>query len=428
MGTIRILGGRKLEGSLRIQGSKNAALPMIAASVLHNGKSVLHNCPRIADVGYMADILKNLGAEVYWRGESLYMNCEHLVYSQIPEIYAEKMRSSIIFVGALLGAMGRSAIAHPGGCTIGPRPIDMHMAALKALGAEVEERDGMIYASCRKLQGADIVFKKKSVGATQQAILAAVKAEGTTRLYNCAREPEVQWLVRYLNARGADIQGEGSDTIIIRGVSSLKDIEYEVPPDRIVAGTYLCAAAITRSCITLENVPLEELTAFLKEYRKIGGQYKGNSGKLVADGRKVDKAIPFLETDVYPGFPTDLQSPLMAVLATVSGTSHIRETIFEDRYQAAKGLQTMGAGILVKDKDAWVEGVPVLRGARLQASELRGGAALVLAGLAARGETFVENCQYIERGYAHICEDLSALGAVIDKDTGKNLHEDFELS
>ncbi len=416
MGNIKILGGRKLSGSLRIQGSKNAALPMIAASVLHNGKSVLHNCPQIADVGYMTEILNGLGARTWWEGKSLHLDCTHLRYGQIPSVYAEKMRSSIIYLGALLGRFHQSAIAHPGGCVIGARPIDIHLQVLKLLGAHIREKDGMIYASCTQLKGNEYEFPKISVGATQQAILAAVKAQGVTRLHRCAREPEVQWLVRYLNSRGADITGENTGEIVIRGVEQLTDLEYEVPPDRIVAGTYLCAGAITRSKITLENVPVEEMESFLHMYRKMGGQYEVNSGKLLADSRELNRAVTYLETDVYPGFPTDLQSPLMAVLTTVRGVSHIRETIFEDRYKAAEGLQKMGAAIDVNGQDAWIYGGASLRGARLKARELRGGAALVLAGLAASGETVVEDCEYIERGYEHICEDLSALGGVIRKE------------
>lgn len=428
MGCIRILGGRQLHGSLRIQGSKNAALPIIAASVLHKGKTVLHNCPRIADVGNMIHILVELGAEARWEGNSLYLDCTHLAYGEIPRVYADKMRSSIIFMGALLGRLHRAGIPHPGGCVIGPRPIDLHFQVVKTLGGEIQEQEGMIYAFCRELTGGEIIFPKISVGATEQGILAAVLARGVTHLYNCACEPEIQWLAHFLNARGAQIQGAGESKITIYGVERLEDITYRIPPDRIVAGTYLCASAITRSRITLLDAPTEELGAFLEVYRKIGGQYEAISGKLIADGRRVESALPYLRTDVYPGFPTDLQSPLMAVLSTISGISHIQETIFEDRYKAAGDLMKMGAKIRVHKQDAWIEGVSSLRGARLSAPELRGGAALVLAGLAARGETIVDNCEYIERGYEHICEDLVSLGGVISKDTGIDLHEDFKVS
>lgn len=419
MGCMRIWGGRPLEGSLRVQGSKNAALPMIAASVLHNGKTVLHNCPRIADVDYMTDILKMLGTKAWWEGNTLFLDCSQVFCGRIHKAYAQKMRSSIVLLGALVGRFKKAAIAHPGGCVIGPRPIDMHLEVLRALGTEISEEDGMICAKCRELKGASYRYRIRSVGATQQGILAAVLAKGTTQLLHCSSEPEVQWLIRFLNKRGADIVWENEEDICIHGVNCLEDVEFEIPPDRIVAGTYLCAGAITRGRVTLENVILEEIEAFLDVYQKMGGQYEVNSGKLLTDSRRVELAIPYLETEVYPGFPTDLQSPMMAVLATVPGRSHIRETIFEDRFKAAQGLQKMGASIYIEGRDAWIEGGSPLHGARVQACELRGGAALVLAGLAAQGETIVENCEYIERGYEHICKDLFALGGILERDTGR---------
>ena len=419
MGCIRVWGGRPLNGSLRVQGSKNAALPIIAASVLHNGKTVLYNCPQIRDVDCMTDILRMLGAEVWWEESTLFLDCSRADCRQIHKAYAQKMRSSIVLLGALLGRFHKAAIAHPGGCVIGPRPIDMHLEVLQSLGAEMMERDGMIFAQCKNLKGGSYRYRIKSVGASQQGILAAVLAKGTTRLFHCSSEPEVQWLVRFLNSRGADIVWENHEDICIHGVEELHDIEFEIPPDRIVAGTYLCAGAITRGQVTLENVILEEIQAFLDVYQKMGGQYEVNSGKLLTDSRKVEYAIPYLETEVYPGFPTDLQSPTMAVLATVPGRSHIRENIFEDRFKAVKGLREMGASIYIEGRDAWIEGGHPLHGARLQACELRGGAALVLAGLAAQGETVVENCEYIERGYEHICKDLFMLGGILERDTGR---------
>lgn len=419
MGCMRIWGGRPLKGSLRVQGSKNAALPMVAASMLHRGKTVLYNCPRIRDVDCMTEILRMLGTKAWWEENTLFLDCSQVFCGRIHKAYAQKMRSSIVLLGVLLGRFGEASIAHPGGCVIGPRPIDMHLEVLKALGAEISENDGMICAQCRELIGGSYRYRIKSVGATQQGILAAVLAKGTTRLLHCSSEPEVQWLIRFLNSRGADIVWENQEDICIHGVEELKDAEFEIPPDRIAAGTYLCAGAITRGQVTLENVILEEIKAFLDVYQKMGGQYEVNSGKLLTDSRRVENVIPYLETDVYPGFPTDLQSPLMAVLTTVPGISHIRETIFEDRFKAAKGLQEMGASIYIEGRDAWIDGGRPLQGARLQACELRGGAALVLAGLAAQGETIVENCEYIERGYEHICKDLSVLGGILERDTGR---------
>ncbi len=423
MDEIRITGGRPLSGTVSVQGSKNAALPMMAASLLHRGVSVLKRCPKIADVFCMEGILKELGACTWWEGHDLYMDCTHADGKEISCVFTGKMRSSVILLGALLGRGGSGCLGYPGGCVIGRRPIDLHLYALRKLGAEIAEGPFSISASCRGLMGAEILFPNISVGATEQGILGAVLANGETCLKNCAREPEIKWLCRYLRGMGADIRGDGGDCIYIRGVEGLKGGEMEVPPDRIVAGTYLCACAATRGKIVLENPPDGELDAFLEVYRKMGGQYKGKSGKLIADASGVGNPIPFLETKVYPGFPTDLQSPLMAVLATISGESCIRESIFEARFKAAAELNRMGAGITVEGHDARIAGGAPLYGSTVYAEELRGGAALVIAALAARGETVVRGYSYICRGYEHICEDLTALGGIIMKDTGTNFYE-----
>lgn len=419
MDKIRIAGGTPLHGTVSIQGSKNAALPMMAASLLFPGVSVLRGCPEIADVWCMEQILTELGAETWWEGHDLYLDCTSADKSWIPGSYTGRMRSSMILLGPMLGRNQKGALGYPGGCVIGRRPIDLHMMVLKELGAELWQGPEMIQASCGRLRGKEIFFLGKSVGATEQGILSAVLAEGETVFHNCAREPEIQWLCRYLRSMGARIQGEGEDCIRICGVSSLeRGGDMKVPPDRIVAGTYLCACAATRGNIVLENPPVEELKAFLEVYGKMGGQYKVKSGKLIADGSAVGFPIPFLETEVYPGFPTDLQSPLMAALATIPGTSCIREQIFEDRYKAAAWLNNMGARIEVKEGTAWIYGGYPLHGAQVQAEELRGGAALVLAALSAKGVTEIRGYSFIRRGYEHICEDMEALGGRIIKDTG----------
>jgi UDP-N-acetylglucosamine 1-carboxyvinyltransferase len=423
LSNIRISGGNKLRGSLAIQGSKNAALPILAASMLHRGKTVLHNCPRISDIEDMIGIMRILGARVWWEGHSLSMDCKDLVDRPIPDIYVGKMRSSIILMSVLLKRFGKVSLANPGGCVIGKRPVDIHLQVLAALGAEIQEKNGKIQASCQEFAGGEYQFPKPSVGATQQGILAALMAKGQTRLYNCAIEPEVQWLIRFLNNCGGDIYWEKKGQMVIRGVKKLTDSEFYIPADRIVAGTYLCAGAITRSKITLENVPVEEMEAFFHLYGKMGGQFEGSSGKLLADSRNLGNPLAQVETQVYPGFPTDLQSPLMAVLTTVSGISHIRENIFEDRFKIVSELRKMGGDIYIKGRDAWILGGTRLQGASVKAEELRGGAALVIAGLGAKGETVVENYEFIQRGYEHICEDLSALGAVISIDAGRRSDE-----
>lgn len=413
MDEIHVSGGKPLCGNVLIQGSKNCALPMMAASLLHRGISVLRTCPRIADVFCMEEILRTLGAVTWWQGHDLYLDCTQADKTVIPRAYSEKMRSSITLLGAMTARNKKGSIGYPGGCVIGKRPIDLHLYALRCLGARVREEDSCIISECERLQGSRIVFEKSSVGATQQGILAAVTARGETCLENCAREPEVVWLCRYLKIMGAKIIGEGSTTLVIHGVEDLGSGDIRIPPDRIVAGTYVCAAAATRGKITLENAPVEEMGAFLDIYRKMGGQYEVKSGTLEVNGKNIGFPVPFVETGVYPGFPTDLQSPVMAVLSTVPGTSVIRENIFEDRFKVASELTKMGAHIRIQGKEAFIEGGYPLHGCTVTARELRGGAALVLAALCAQGETCVKGAGFISRGYEHICEDLEKLGSCI---------------
>lgn len=418
MDEIRITGGKPLQGTITIQGSKNAALPMMAAALLHRGISVLEDCPAISDVFCMEEILKSLGAVTWWEEHCLYLDCTEAEGTEISEESTGRMRSSVILLGVLLARNGKVSMGYPGGCVIGKRPVDQHLLVLRNLGAFVEEEKNCLHAFCRQFTGRKITFSKQSVGATEQGILASVTAEGETVLYNCAREPEIVWLCRFLQIMGANIQGEGSSCIRIQGVRELGPGKIKVPPDRIVAGTYICAAAATRGCIAINNPPEEELDAFLKAYGKIGGQYAWKSGKLIADGSGVGIPVPFLETEVYPGFPTDLQSPFMAVLTTVPGESHIRENIFEDRFRLVEELNRMGAAISVHGREALIQGGFPLKGCRVRASELRGGAALIIAALAAEGQTAVEGCSFIRRGYEHICENLAVLGGRIEEDIG----------
>ena len=392
---IYIAGGYPIGGQVRIQGSKNAALPMMAAALLHRGISVLRGCPRILDVFCMEEILKKLGAKTIWKDHDLYLDCTCADQTEIPKEYAGKMRSSVILLGVLLAREGKGSIGYPGGCVIGKRPVDMHLDALRRLGAKVVCTGELIQAKCSRLCGGEIRFARSSVGATQQAILAGVTAKGETILENCAMEPEVCWLCRYLRTMGACIKGEGSRRIQIKGTEYLGPGDLEVPPDRIVAGTYMCAAAATRSEIFLKNVPLEEMGAFLEAYRKMGGQYSGDSGKLKVSGREVKNPVCEIETQAYPGFPTDLQSPVMAVLTTIPGENRIRETIFEDRFRSAYELVRMGADIRIEGREAVIRGGSPLTGCTVAAGELRGGAALVIAALAAEGETCVIGAGYI---------------------------------
>ena len=423
MDEIHVIGGNCLKGSITVQGSKNTVLPMMAASLLQEEICVLRDCPRISDVFCMEEILRMLGAVTWWNGHDLHLDCRMVTGTEISSEYTGRMRCSVILLGALLGRMQQGVIGYPGGCVIGERPVDLHLYALKCLGTEIREKEGKIHASCKKLKGNEIVFRKRSVGATEQALLAAVLAEGETVIRNCAKEPEVVWLCRFLRKMGAQISGEGEECIRIQGVSSLHGVQMEIPADRIVTGTYLCAAAATRGKITVTNAPEGELDAFLEVYRKMGGQYEWNSGKLVADGSRVRFPVSMTETAAYPGFPTDLQSLLMAVLATIPGKSCILESVFEDRFKITGELNRMGAEIRTEGRKAWIRGTSDLQGGCLQAQELRGGAALVVAALAARGESIVEGYSFICRGYEDIVQDISDLGGKIKKDTGMTTYE-----
>lgn len=423
MDEIHVIGGKCLHGNITVQGSKNTVLPLMAGALLYRGINVLKACPRITDVFYMEEILRALGAETWWEDHDLYLDCTHADGSHVPEIYSGRMRSSIILLGPILARNQQAEIGYPGGCVIGKRPVDLHLYVLRRFGAEIKEEEKKITVSCKKLCGTEIVFSKRSVGATEQAILCATLSKGTTTLRNCAREPEIVWLCRFLNAMGAKIEGAGEDCICIEGTEKLCGTKMQIPADRIVTGTYLCAAAATRGHIVIENAPEGELDTFLQVYRKMGGQYEWNSGKLVADGSRVRFPVSMTETAAYPGFPTDLQSLLMAVLATIPGKSCILESVFEDRFKITGELNRMGAEIRTEGRKAWIRGTSDLQGGYLQAQELRGGAALVVAALAARGESIVEGYSFICRGYEDIVQDISDLGGKIKKDTGMTTYE-----
>lgn len=420
MEEIRIIGQRSLMGAVSVQGSKNAVLPMMAAALLCEGVSVLEHCPRIADVKCMEEIMVCLGAEITWERDAIRIDCSKINATHIPSCHAGKMRSSIILLGSLLARKKEAVVTYPGGCTIGKRPIDLHLTVLEKMGAKIQETDGELEAVCQQLKGAEIFFQKSSVGATEQAILAAVCAEGETILNQCAREPEIIHLCRFLKAMGAEISGEGSEQIRISGGNVLHGIRYQVPPDRIAAGTFLFAGAVTRGKITLLNAPVNEMDAVLKVYREIGGQYEVVGGKLRTDSSQVGNPVKNISTDVYPGFPTDLQSLLLTVCTTLEGESHIVENIFDDRYKIVPHLKKMGADIMLNGRSARIRGT-ALKGNVIEAEELRGGAALVLAGLAAEGETVIQNPFYIERGYEDLYGKLQSLGGNIRQvNRGKN--------
>lgn len=410
---LEITGGVPLHGTIRVQGSKNAVLPILVAGMLGEGGCVIENCPDIGDVRDLLSIMKKLGCVVRQEERKVYVNGDWMTGYQIVQSQeASRIRCSILFLGALLGKMGRAILPMPGGCAIGARPIDLHLLAMERLGAEFV-LDGKIEARVRQLRGARIQLRIPSVGATENVILASVMAEGETILENAAREPEIDELCEFLNLRGADILRQRDGNIRIRGVRSLKPVVYRMKADRIVTGTYLLAAAATGGSIQIQNFPKEELNALLLVLKKMGAVYRRDAEVFQLDPGGVYRSIPYLETAPYPGFPTDLQSPLLAVLCRIPGKSCICERIFEQRFATADGLRSMGASISTKGRCAYITGVPKLYGADLDAPDLRGGAALVVAALQCSGRTRISQVEYIERGYENISRDLSSLGAKI---------------
>lgn len=410
---IEVEGGERLLGEVVIHGSKNAVLPIMAAAVLNKGMTVIHNCPVIADVEYMSDILRNIGCLVTRDGDTIAIDAYNIDNTEPKESLFTKLRASVLLMGTLLGRCGEAVIPYPGGCKIGMRPIDLHILALKTLGADVKELDYGISARRIKLSGNVITFSKRSVGATQNAVLAAVYAEGTTIIKNAATEPEVTSLLKCLNGMGAKISGIGTDTVKITGVKSLHDVVYEVESDRIVAGTYVFAAAITGGNVALRKAPFDRMRSTVYRALQLGCGVRQYKDTLVIEGSTRIKPIDYVRTRTYPGFPTDMQSQLMSVLALADGKSVIREEIFENRFTAVKELVSMGADIRIENNTAVVTGVTALKGTTVTASDLRQGAALVIAGLAADGRTIILNSAYINRGYVDICKDLKGLGAKI---------------
>ncbi len=424
---IRVEGGYPLSGNVRIQGSKNASLPIMAACLLIPGKCTLKGCPDITDIECMRSLLKSAGAEVETisgiNGIDIVINADTIKHCVLPSRYVRAMRSSVILMGALLGRVGEVYVDYPGGCVIGERPIDIHLMGLEKLGAQIWTEGNKIHAYADELKGAHITLPFPSVGATQNIILAAVTAKGTTVLKNAAKEPEVTVLCDFLNRAGADIVLTESfwteGKLVINGtpVGKLCGVGFDMIPDRIVAGTYMFAALAAGGRITLENIPIEQMGSTCDIIVNMGGKIKfddtAKTMQLTAPERKQLKNVTRVETDVYPGFPTDLQSPLMAAAAVAQGELLIKENIFSSRFRIADELRGMGADIGINGDTALVRGKGKLLAGNVAAKELRGGAALVIAGLAASGITTVSDISYINRGYQDIAGDLKRLGAEI---------------
>jgi UDP-N-acetylglucosamine 1-carboxyvinyltransferase len=414
MDTFMIKGGRPLKGEIKVQGAKNAVLPVLAGTVLHKGITILHNCPRILDVENMISILKEIGCKVKWEKDTLIIDSKDITTSMITDKFVREMRSSIILLGSVLGRLKSVNISFPGGCSIGTRPIDLHLKALRKLNVEIVEKHGFIKCHTSKIIGNEVCLDYPSVGATENAMLAAVLSEGTTTIRNAAKEPEIVELQMFLNAMGAKIKGAGTDEISIQGVTSLHDVEYSIMPDRIVAGTYLGAAAITYGEIYLTNTINHHIQAVTSKFKEMGCYIKEYDQGIYLSAPKKLKPIDQIRTQPYPGFPTDMQSQFLSLLAVADGTSIITETIFESRYKNVSELTKMGADIITDGRVAIIKGVDTLNGAEVVAKDLRGGAALILAGLNADGSTQVEQIHHILRGYEDIIGDLKSLGAEIE--------------
>jgi len=406
-----VTGEVQLDGRVRVNGAKNATLPIMAATLLCSGVSVIHGVPNLRDIRMMQDIMTLLGAKIHREDSSLVIDTSNVSKVEIPEHLMREMRASVFLMGPLLGRFRKVRLYYPGGCAIGPRPINLHIKALERIGAAVRDNCGFIEAEAAELAGGEIHFDFPSVGATENAMMAASVAGGTTIIRNAAREPEVIDLQKMLNGMGADIAGAGTDTIRIHGVKRLTPVEHHVIPDRIEAGTFMLAGAITGGDIVVENIIPEQLSAVTDKLQEIGVRITSGINYIrvkAGDLRGVDiKTLP------YPGFATDLQAPMLAMLTVAKGTSIITETIFENRFKHVDELTRMGAKIKVEGRTAIIRGVPKLTGAIVAALDLRAGAALVLAALAAEGISEIENVLHIDRGYEGLERKLQSLGANI---------------
>ena len=412
MSSYIIEGGKRLEGEVTISGSKNASLPIIAATILNPGTTKLYDIPNIHDTQITLEILKYLGCKVKKGHGKVEINSKKITKTDIPEHLMNQMRSTVILAGAILGRFKEATFSYPGGCDIGARPIDLHLSAFKKLGINISEYSGFITCKCDKIIGANIDLDFPSVGATENIILASIYAEGTTHITNAAMEPEIVDLAQCLNKMGAKIEGAGTKIIKITGVQKLKDISYNVMQDRIEAGTFLCAAAITGGDICLNYRTPEHITPIINKLEEAGCEIKTAKGKVHIKAPKKLKAVD-IKTMPYPGFPTDMQSVFASTLTIAKGTSMIVENIFENRYRYVPELNKMGAKINIEGKTAVIKGVKKLSSAKVKSTDLRGGACLVLAGLSAKGVTTVTNIEYILRGYEKLDEKLRKLGAKI---------------
>ncbi|MDD4565961.1 MAG: UDP-N-acetylglucosamine 1-carboxyvinyltransferase [Eubacteriales bacterium] len=416
MEQFRICGGKKLTGEYELTGAKNAVLPILAATIVTGHESKIKSCPNLSDVQSMFTILKEIGCKVTKEEDGVIIDTKPINSYVIPEHLMREMRSSVFLMGPMIARCGKATLSYPGGCEIGLRPIDIHLSALRKLGVTIKESHGFLECTADRLVGCKIHLDFPSVGATENVMMAATAAEGETRIINPAKEPEIIDLQSYLNTCGADIKGAGTEEILIRGKKSYHQAEHNVIPDRIEGGTILAAVAMTGGDIVLRNAIPEHMSMTLSKLREAGCKIREGNGfvEMIAPERL--NAIETLKTQPYPGFPTDMQSQYLTLMTMARGTSIITETIFESRFKHVEELMKMGARIKVDGRTAVVKGVDKLTGARVVSKDLRGGASLVIAGLAAEGETIVENICHIDRGYDRFELALRKIGADIERE------------
>ena len=414
MKVLKIHGGKELEGKVKISGAKNSAVALLPATILCDDTVTLHNVPDISDVDALVDILNYLGAKVdNYEEESYRIDTKQMQNREIIEEMSNKLRASYYFMGALLGKYKKAVVSYPGGCSIGSRPIDLHLKGFESLGAKIEYEENNIIISAEELKGSNIYLDFASVGATINIMFAAVKAEGTTIIDNAAREPEIVNIAMFLNSMGAKITGAGTSTIIIKGVKNMHSSVHEVIPDRIEAGTYIMIGACACKSLVVENVIPEHLEALTQKLLEMGVDLKIEDESIYVSNKNKLKAVK-IKTQVYPGFPTDMQQIMSSLMTTAEGRSVIEETIYENRFQNLYEIKKMGANVEINSNKGYIFGPTKLRGKTVNATDLRAGASLVLAALIAEGTTTINNADYILRGYEHITEKLTSLGAKIE--------------
>ena len=414
MSKLVVKGGATLSGSVRVQGAKNSALPILAASIISGGESVIHNCPDISDVDDALEILRYLGCRARRDGTKVTVDSSELARTDIPEELMCRMRGSVLFLGALVARAGEAKISAPGGCRLGPRPVDLHLRALRAIGIDASENEGSVRCRCAEYRGGLVYLPIPSVGATENAMAAASRARGTTVIVNAAREPEICDLACYLSKLGVRVFGAGSSTVTIEGRKTLnKAAEHRLIPDRIAAATYLCCAAAAGGKAELRNVCVLDICPVIRALREMGCEISSRRDSLTIVSKGKLRAHGGIVTGPYPAFPTDAQPPLMAASVLAEGSSVFTETVFEKRYRHVPELIKLGADIEVEGKRALVRGLNSLRGCELKAEDLRGGAALATAALRAEGETVISGFEYVKRGYEGFGRTLSELGAQV---------------